>query len=289
MAMTRCLFVSDLHGRPDRYEKLFRAIERIEPAGVFVGGDLLPHAFLHRPSGAAAPDDFIKGFVASRLRALKRKLADRDPAFFVILGNDDPKVDEVSCEELTREGLWQYVHTRRVDFHPYPVYGYAYVPPTPFSFKDWERYDVSRYVPPGCSSPEEGWRTQEIEPNVVKYATIKEDIDRLVGSDSLERAIFLFHTPPHETALDRVALDEKMIDGVPLDVHVGSIAVRRFVESRQPLLTLHGHVHESARLTGRWRDKIGQTHMFTAAHDGPELALVQFDPDELENAERDLL
>ena len=65
--------------------------------------------------------------------------------------------------------------------------------------------------------------------------------------------------------------------------------VRRFVESRQPLLTLHGHVHESARLTGRWRDKIGQTHMFTAAHDGPELALVQFDPDELENAERDLL
>ena len=287
--MTRCLFVSDLHGRPDRYEKLFRAIERIEPAGVFIGGDLLPHAFLHRSSGAAGPDNFISGFVASRLRALRKELADRYPAIFVILGNDDPKVDELPCEELTRERLWQYIHNKRVDFHPYPVYGYACVPPTPFSLKDWERYDVSRYVPHGCSSPEEGWRTQEVEPNVVKYATMKEDIDRLVGSDPLERAIFLFHTPPHDTALDRVALDDKMIDGVPLDIHVGSIAVQRFIESRQPLLTLHGHIHESARLTGRWRDKIGQTHLFTAAHDGPELALVQFDPDELENAERDLL
>jgi len=35
---------------------------------------------------------------------------------------------------------------------------------------------------------------------------------------------------------------------------VGSIAVRRFIEERQPLLTLHGHIHESARLTGDWRE-----------------------------------
>jgi Icc-related predicted phosphoesterase len=287
--MTRCLFVSDLHARPGRYEKLFDAIERIEPAGVFIGGDLLPHAFLHRASDAAGPDDFISGFVAPPLRALKKKLADRYPALFVILGNDDPKADEVSCEEIAREGLWQYVHNKRADLHPYRVYGYACVPPTPFHCKDWEVYDVSRYVPPGCISPEEGWRAQEIAPNVVRYATIKEDIERLAGNDPLERAIFLFHTPPHDTALDRVGLDGKMIDGVPLDIHVGSIAVRRFIEARQPLLTLHGHVHESARLTGRWRDKIGRTHMFGAAHDGPELALVRFDPDDLENAERLLL
>jgi Icc-related predicted phosphoesterase len=86
-----------------------------------------------------------------------------------------------------------------------------------------------------------------------------------------------------------VGLDGKKIDGVPLDLHVGSIAVQRFIESRQPLLTLHGHVHESARLTGHWRDKIGNTHVFGAAHDGPELALVHFDPADLENAERELL
>jgi len=85
------------------------------------------------------------------------------------------------------------------------------------------------------------------------------------------------------------ALDGRVVDGVPLDVHVGSIAIQRFITERQPLLTLHGHIHESARLTGSWRDRIGRTHMFSAAHDGPELALVRFDLNDLENATRELI
>jgi Icc-related predicted phosphoesterase len=287
--MTRCFFVSDLHGRPSRYDALFREIERDRPAAVFIGGDLLPHAFLHRTASSGAPDDFIGGFVASRLRALREALADDYPSIFVILGNDDPKADESECVDLTHEGLWRYVHESRADFGEYAVYGYANIPPSPFLYKDWERYDVSRYVPPGSISPEEGWRTHEIAPNIVKYTTIKDDIVRLTGEAPLDRAIFLFHTPPHDTNLDRVSSDGKWIEGVPLDLHVGSIAVRRFIESRQPLLTLHGHIHESARLTGNWRDRIGRTHAFNAAHDGPELALVQFDLENLENAKRRLV
>jgi hypothetical protein len=80
-----------------------------------------------------------------------------------------------------------------------------------------------------------------------------------------------------------------MVDHVPLDVHVGSIAVRRFIEARQPWLTLHGHVHESARLTGAWRDRILGTPMLSAAHDGPELALVRFDLERPETASRSLI
>jgi Icc-related predicted phosphoesterase len=79
------------------------------------------------------------------------------------------------------------------------------------------------------------------------------------------------------------------VEHVPLNVHVGSIAVRRFIEERQPLVTLHGHVHESARLTGSWRDRIGRTHLFSAAHDGPELALVRFDLEDPASATRELL
>ena len=111
----------------------------------------------------------------------------------------------------------------------------------------------------------------------------------LAGKDNLADALFLFHAPPYDTNLDRAALDGKMIDHVPLDVHIGSIAVRRFIEKRQPLVTLHGHVHESARLTGSWREKIGQTWCYSAAHDGPELALVTFDPEHPEKADRQLL
>ncbi len=78
------------------------------------------------------------------------------------------------------------------------------------------------------------------------------------------------------------------MDHAPVDVHVGSIAVRRFIEARQPLLTLHGHVHESARLTGTWQDRIGRTVCLSAAHDGPELALVRFDLERPGEATREL-
>ena len=59
--------------------------------------------------------------------------------------------------------------------------------------------------------------------------------------------------------------------------------------TRQPYLTLHGHVHESALITGAWKDKIGNTCCFSAAHHGKELALVRFDPEHPENAMRELI
>ena len=40
--MERCFFASDLHGRQDRYEKLFTAMAREVPDAVLLGGDLLP-------------------------------------------------------------------------------------------------------------------------------------------------------------------------------------------------------------------------------------------------------
>ena len=43
------------------------------------------------------------------------------------------------------------------------------------------------------------------------------------------------------------------------------------------------------RLIGFWQEKIGRTHVFSAAHDGPELAIVCFDPAQPENAIRGLL
>jgi len=70
---------------------------------------------------------------------------------------------------------------------------------------------------------------------------------------------------------------------------VGSVAIRRFIAKHQPLLTLHGHIHESARITGAWRDRIDRTWMFSAAHDGPELCLVAFELSRLEQARRTLL
>jgi len=281
--MSLCFFVSDLHGRLNRYQTLFSKILEEKPAAVFLGGDLLPSF------GNMREGNFIQDYLSLEFMKLKIKLGDDYPRVFLILGNDDSRSDEedlISC--MMKEGIWEYIHNQSAQFGSHTVFGYAYVPPTPFMNKDWERYDVSRYVDPGCIPLDEGWHSVEQAENIIQYATIKQDLEDLVGKNDLSNSIFLFHTPPYQTKLDRAGLDGKMIDHVPVDLHVGSIAVKDLIMDHQPLLTLHGHVHESARITGSWKEQLGKTFIFSAAHDGPELALVRFDPDKPEDAVREL-
>ncbi len=289
MLMTTCFFVSDLHGQIARYEKLFEAIQREKPKAVFLGGDLLPSGVTVIASGGFSANNFIRDFLQPKFRSMRQKLEESYPRVYVILGNDDPRSLEKDLVAGEANQLWEYIHYRRTALGEYPIYGYAYVPPTPFLLKDWERYDVSRFVDPGCISPEEGWRSVQVPTKEIKFATIWNDLNNLVGDSDLSKAIFLFHTPPYQSALDRAALDGRHIDHVPLDVHVGSIAVRRFIKARQPLITLHGHIHEAPRLTGRWKEQIGRTLACTAAHDGPELALVRFDLLAFEKVSREII
>jgi Icc-related predicted phosphoesterase len=288
LVVSLCLFASDLHGRRDRYRKLLHAIESERPAGVFLGGDLLPHP-LAGTRDEPAGDAFVEGVLADGLARLHAGMGESYPQVFLILGNDDGRAFEPTLLELEARGLCLYAHGRRLELQGFDVYGYSFIPPTPFLLKDWERYDVSRYVDPGCVSPESGRRSLPVDSREARFATIQKDLERLTTDVDLSRAVFLFHSPPYRTKLDRAGLDGRTVDHVPLDVNVGSIAIRRFIETRQPWLTLHGHVHESARLTGSWRDHIGRTPMLGAAHDGPELALVRFDLERPEDATRALL
>ena len=276
-----CYFVSDLHGKTDRYNKLFAEIRREKPDTLLLGGDLIPHYFNSK--------NFLMDFIHPNLKSLKADLHNSYPSIFIILGNDDGKKEESTVLEIEKEDLWSYIHFKKVEFSNNYLFGYSFTPPSPFLLKDWEKYDVSRYVDPGCISPEEGKRTVEISHDDKKYSTIKKDLEILTDGMDVSNSIFLFHGPPYKTNLDRAALDGKMIDNVPLDVHVGSIAIKDFIEEKKPRLTLHGHIHESARITGSWKDKIGRTICLSAAHDGKELAMVKFEISNPENAERFLL
>jgi len=281
-------FTSDLHGRPSRYDALLRQWEVEKPAAVFLGGDLLPHA-MDRTWARGGDGNFIESFLVPRFRAVRDRLGNSWPRVFLIMGNDDPQVCEDSLREGEAEGLWEYVHGRHVPWADYEVCGYNCVPPTPFQLKDWERYDVSRYVDPGCVSPEDGRRTDGLTAREVRWLTIRDELATLAGGRDVARTICLFHGPPHNTNLDRAALDGRTVDHAPLDPHVGSIAVREFIEARQPLLCLHGHIHETVTLTGAWRERLGRTWAFAGAHEGPELPLIRFDPADLGAATRELL
>ena len=287
--MDRCLFVSDLHGRPGRWRALFSLIERERPSGVFLGGDLFPGALAGMAVPTLRSDTFARDVVVAGFSRLRERLGAGYPAVFAILGNDDGRVLEPAMMDAAVGHLWTYAHDRRAKLGSFTVYGYSYIPPSPFALKDWERYDVSRFVDPGAISPEDGRRTVPVDPREARFTTIARDLERLAGDDDLDRAVFLFHAPPYDTVLDRAALDGKMVEHVPLDVHVGSIAIRRFLEDRGPRVSLHGHVHEAARLTGEWRQRVGTTWAFGAAHDGKGLAVVRFDPHDPDAATREIV
>ena len=74
-----------------------------------------------------------------------------------------------------------------------------------------------------------------------------------------ERAVFNLHVPPARTAIDKApALDGSLKPvvkgGAVVMESVGSEAVRRVLERHQPMLGLHGHIHES-----RGAVRIGRT------------------------------
>jgi Icc-related predicted phosphoesterase len=73
----------------------------------------------------------------------------------------------------------------------------------------------------------------------------------------MERAIFNFHAPPYGTGLDEApALDETLrpTHGGAVMKPVGSTAVRDAIVRHQPMLSVHGHIHES-----RGIKKMGRT------------------------------
>jgi Icc-related predicted phosphoesterase len=92
------------------------------------------------------------------------------------------------------------------------------------------------------------WKTPREVPEEELYRRLDELAE---GVDDARRAVFMIHVPPHDSGLDTAPiLDENLRPTVSagdvLRGPVGSIAVRRLIEERQPVLSVHGHIHESA-------------------------------------------
>jgi Icc-related predicted phosphoesterase len=103
-------------------------------------------------------------------------------------------------------------------------------------------------------------RTPWSSPRELDEPDLKAMIDGEVARlDNLDRAVFNLHVPPKQTPIDQaVELDAEfrpvMSGGAPVITGVGSQAVRDAIAQYQPLLSLHGHIHES-----RGEARIGRT------------------------------
>jgi Icc-related predicted phosphoesterase len=110
----------------------------------------------------------------------------------------------------------------------------------------------------GFSSPTP-WKTPREVPDEELGKMVEETIARV--SDT-HRCIFNFHDPPNDSTLDTCPMLDWTTDpptpivkaGQVVMHGAGSQSVRRSIETHQPLLGLHGHIHESSGAV-----KIGRT------------------------------
>lgn len=101
------------------------------------------------------------------------------------------------------------------------------------------------------------WNTTREEEEEKLEARLEKYISEL---DNVEAAIFNFHAPPYQSKLDEAPLLDEDLNpviqgGRVVMVPVGSKAVRKMIEKFQPLLGLHGHIHEASGSI-----KIGRTY-----------------------------
>jgi len=87
------------------------------------------------------------------------------------------------------------------------------------------------------------WNTPREKPDEELEPMLEELISTVKDKSN---AIFNFHVPPYGYALDLAPeLTKDLIQAADRKIHVGSKAVAHMIEKYQPLLGLHGHIHES--------------------------------------------
>ena len=269
---TRLVFVTDLHGSESCFRKWINSARVLEADCLVMGGDLTGKSLVplvetsegwraeRGGTTALARDDAELAELRKRIRAgggydvlvsaaeheqlsgdpgLREELFQRrmrevlrgwvelaeerlpatgTPAFFM-LGNDD---DESLLAEVGGSDVLRYVENQVCELPGgHEMISFGYSTPTP-------------------------WDT----PREMSEEELGEAIGRLAGElTDPGRAVFNLHCPPRDTNLDQApVLDDELRPKLgaagTLTGSVGSSAVRAAIERDQPLLGLHGHVHE---------------------------------------------
>ncbi len=271
----KLLYCSDLHGHPEHYGRLEAAARGLRPDVIVLGGDILPDDSALRPEqmGFGQPQ-----FVREQFRTVIQQVrsACGDAPVLFIFGNHDWASSIPAVEELAKDGVLTLLgHEKTFDLDGVRFLGYSFTPPTPWYVKDFERLDEPGDRPPLLGGARWDPRFNRVgthgAPVLFKdRPSMAEDLAELTPPAG--PWVFVAHAPPFESKLDRT------FGGKPL----GSRAIRATIEKRHPILSLHGHIHESPRVTGTIQERIGGTVAVNAGQSSGALsfAVIEIDPSE---------
>lgn len=90
----------------------------------------------------------------------------------------------------------------------------------------------------------EEWK--EYRENIEKMENVLKQLPKVTEG---KKAIYVFHNPPFGVGLD-VCIDKRQ---------VGSKAITDFLTKSNAYMSLHGHIHESYKVTGIWKNELNGT------------------------------
>lgn len=284
------LFSADLHGNIVQYSKLFKKASDDKVDSVIIGGDIAPKDAAHRT--VKDQRHFLEKELVPLIKKFNEDNKKRNHAcsVYIIMGNDDFKPNYYVLKKYEQTAVFVILHNKCVKLHEdFRICGYPYVPLTPFLYKDWEKLDLI-----GKSEEEtrKGFITEgkKARGNVfsdIKFDlknrknTIEKDLRKLLGHSDPRKIVLISHSPPYNTDIDMISPRE----------HVGSEAVRKMIEEKQPLASLHGHIHETVDVSGQFMARLGKTFCLTSGndHQGENIAVVKFNLYEPEKAVREII
>ena len=242
------IFTADLHGNREQYTKIFEYAQKNQIKTIILGGDLTPKDSQHR--NPESQKLFLQTFLLPKIQTFHGKV-------LLILGNDDFR-SNLSFLEQNQDTYGYHLLYTPFEYEGFYFVGYSYVPYTPFMWKDWERRDLKTDTLKELRSDvrKEGFldfnKPCHIVTDFSKNA-IETDLEKLTTNVLSQKLILITHTPPADTALDLTKDKSGKLR------HVGSYGVKKIIEEKQPLLTLHGHIHDSVKNSGVYCETLGQT------------------------------
>jgi len=276
MAKTRFLFSTDFHGSETIWRKFLNAARYFDLDALVLSGDMtgkLMIPIVKRPDGRY--DASLQGekFVLTEEEIPEFAKKCRMITYLPYVTTPE-EVDRIAEDDVYREDLFEHLEQETIriwlSLIPGRVPLSCKVILSPgnddkLSIDDIIRAEAAN-IPNLIFGEEEvvaldkehevlcfGWSnpTPFNSPRECAEEELEERLENLTAQiRNMKTAVFCIHVPPYDTVIDHAPLVTEDLKYVLSGGHVhmvpvGSHAVRRIIEKHQPLLGLHGHIHES--------------------------------------------
>lgn len=243
------IYACDIHGDEYKYKNLLEIANKEKIKYLVLGGDLLP-----KECGDRVNEQKI--FINDYLNEYFNKLKDNDIKCICILGNDDLEILDKEFNTICKKHDNVFnIDQRKANFGDVTFIGLSKVLDHPFGCKDRVVTEEGLDMPFQLSSiiyvdkcrnmlSVDEWN--DYRNNIEKMENV---LEKLPKAKKGNKIIYVFHNPPYGLGLD-VCRDKRQ---------VGSKAITRFLEKSNAYMSLHGHIHESYRVTGIWKNELSGT------------------------------